>query len=99
MSSGAPAWAAETFTTGRRLDIAVFSVAFCLRVVLDRPVEGRFWVTLLATLAGIAVAIGLLLWLIGATLLTWGVLGTLIVIGGILLVASWVYDRRQARNY
>ena len=61
--------------------------------------EGRFWVTLLATLAGIAVAVGLLLWLIGATLLTWGVLGTLIVIGGILLAASWVYDRRQARNY
>ena len=60
---------------------------------------GRFWVTLLASLLGIGIAIGLLFWLLGAVLLTWGVLGALIIVGGILLGIAWVYDRREARNY
>jgi hypothetical protein len=62
-------------------------------------VGGRFWIALLASLLGIGIAAGILFWVIGAALLTWGVLGTLIVIGGILLAIAWVYDRRQARYY
>ena len=60
---------------------------------------GRFWVVLLASLFGIGIAIGIVFSIIGAALLAWGVLGTLLFVGGILLAAAWVYDRRQAQRY
>jgi hypothetical protein len=62
-------------------------------------VGGRFWVVLLASLLGIGIAVVILFAVIGAALVTWGVLGTLIVVGAILLGIAWVYDRRQARHY
>lgn len=66
---------------------------------MDRPVGARFWVVLLASLLGIGIAVGILFAVIGAALVTWGVLGTLLVLGAILLGIAWVYDRREARHY
>jgi len=68
-------------------------------VVLDRPVGGRFWVGLLASIVGIGIAVGILFLFVGAALATWGVLGAFIVFGGIALTFAWFYDRRKQAQY
>ncbi len=45
---------------------------------------------MLGTIVGIGIAAGILFLVIGAALLTWGILGALIVFGGIALGIAWV---------
>ncbi len=45
------------------------------------------------------IAVGLLFVFVGAALVTWGVLGALIVFGGLALLIAWIYDKRKAAEY
>jgi hypothetical protein len=62
-------------------------------------VGGRFWIGMLATIVGIGIAAGILFLVVGGALLTWGILGALIVFGGIALGIAWVSDRRKQAQY
>jgi hypothetical protein len=68
-------------------------------VLFDRAVGGRFWVGLIATIVAVGIAVGVLFMLVGAALVTWGVLGAFIVFGGLALGFGWFYDRRKAAEY
>jgi hypothetical protein len=54
---------------------------------------------MLAAIVGIGIAAGILFLVIGAALVTWGVLGALIVFGGIALLIAWMSDRRRKAQY
>jgi xanthine/uracil/vitamin C permease (AzgA family) len=54
---------------------------------------------MLAAIVGIGIAAAILFVLVGAALVTWGVLGALIVFGGIALGIAWISDRRRAAQY
>jgi hypothetical protein len=58
----------------------------------------RFWLKLgcLIILGGLVALVVFLI--IGAALLTWGVIGGVIVFGGLLIGAAWLFDRREART-
>ena len=60
---------------------------------------GRFWVGVLALVVGTVVAAYLIFALIGWAWYAWGLFGMLLVFGGALLFAAWLYDRREARRY
>jgi hypothetical protein len=63
------------------------------------PLGGRFWIGMVATIVGIGIAAAILFALVGAALVTWGVLGALIVFGGIALGIAWLSDRRRQAQY
>ncbi len=54
---------------------------------------------MLAAIVAIGIAAGILFVVIGAALVTWGVLGALIVFGGIALLIAWMSDRRRQAQY
>ena len=54
---------------------------------------------MLATIVAIGVGAGILFLVIGAALVTWGVLGALIVFGGIALLIALMSDRRRQAQY
>jgi Flp pilus assembly protein TadB len=58
----------------------------------------RFWLKLggLIILGGLVALVVFLI--IGAALLTWGVIGGVIVFGALLIGAAWLFDRREART-
>ena len=58
---------------------------------------GRFWIALIASIAGISIAAGIVFLLVGAAIIAWGVLGAFVVIAGVALAIAWVYDRRRAQ--
>jgi hypothetical protein len=60
---------------------------------------GRFWLWVV----GIALAVGiggfLVFAFIGWAWYAWGLFGMFLFIGGVLILISWVFDRRQAKRY
>jgi hypothetical protein len=58
-----------------------------------------FWLGLV----GICVAVGVIALLIfafiGAAWYAWGLVGTFVVVGAVLLAIGWLIDRREARRY
>jgi uncharacterized membrane protein HdeD (DUF308 family) len=59
----------------------------------------KFW----AGVAGVIIAAGIgmliLFLIINRTWYAWGFFGTFVVIGGLLLLIAWFYDKRQQRQY
>jgi hypothetical protein len=58
----------------------------------------RWWLRLggLIVLGGIVAMIVFLI--IGAALLTWGVLGAIVLVGLVLIGFAWLHDRREAQT-
>jgi hypothetical protein len=54
--------------------------------------------TALALAAGIALGAYLIFALIGYAWYAWGLFGMLLVLGGALIGAAWLFDRREARQ-
>jgi hypothetical protein len=54
---------------------------------------------MIGAVVGIGIAAAIVFLLIGAALVTWGVLGAFIVFGGLALGIGWFYDRRRVREY
>jgi 1,4-dihydroxy-2-naphthoate octaprenyltransferase len=52
---------------------------------------------LLAIVGGVAAMILFLVF--GAAWAAWGALATFVVIGGVVLLIGWLYDRRQVARY
>ena len=65
----------------------------------DGSLGWRFW----GSIFGICLAVGvggfLLFWLVGAAWYRWGAFGALLVLGGMLLLGAWIWDRRATRTY
>ena len=57
---------------------------------------GRFWIVLVASLVGIALAVIIGLLVFGAAIEAWGFFGALLFLSAVLLAFGWVYDRRRA---
>ena len=59
----------------------------------------RFWLGLVG--ATLALGIGLFLCFVvfDRAVYRWGALGAFIVLGAVLLLIGWIYDRRQIRAY
>jgi uncharacterized membrane protein HdeD (DUF308 family) len=66
---------------------------------LDRLVDAKFWLWLVAVIVGGGIAAAIIFMLVGAALVAWGVLGALVAFGGIALGIAWLYDRRKQHEY
>jgi hypothetical protein len=64
---------------------------------MDEGSSAGNWIKLIGIVVGIGAAIFLTLVFITDALLKWGIVGGFIVLGGVLLVFGFLYDRRQAR--
>jgi len=64
----------------------------------DGSMGGRQWLGLFGILLGVGVAVVLGFILISNALFKWGFIGGFIVIGIVLLLFAWIYDRRQAKK-
>jgi len=80
-------------------------LARIVRVVLDDAMDDgdgpgwRFWGGLLGAVVALGVGILLFFAVFSRAFYQWGALGTFIVIGAVLLLIGWIYDRRQVRRY
>jgi hypothetical protein len=64
----------------------------------DRSLGGRFWLGLIGISLALGVA-GLVLFLvINRAFYRWGALGTLLVLGGVLVLAAYIHDRRAVKR-
>jgi len=63
----------------------------------DGSLGGREWLKMFGILVGVGVAVVLGFIFISNALFKWGFIGGFIVIGAVLLVFAWFYDRRQAK--
>jgi hypothetical protein len=59
----------------------------------------RFWLSLIGIAIAVGVGIMLVFWLVGATWYAWGLLGTFVFFGLLMLVPAWIYDRRHQKTY
>ena len=64
----------------------------------DGSLGGRTWLKMFGILILVAVAALLVLIFIGNALAKWGLFGGFIVIGAVLLLAAWLFDKREARK-
>ena len=64
----------------------------------DGSLGAGFVVKLFAALIGVGVVILLSLLFISSLVARWGLIGGVIVLSVILLVAAWLYDKREARK-
>ncbi len=64
----------------------------------DGSLGSGFVVKLFAALIGIGLAVLLGLVFISNLVARWGLIGGVIVLSVILLVAAWLFDRREARK-
>jgi hypothetical protein len=62
-------------------------------------VDAKFWLWLVAVVIGGGIAAAIIFLLVGAALVAWGVLGSLVAFGAIALGIAWVYDRRKQHEY
>jgi hypothetical protein len=56
------------------------------------------WVKMFAILIGVGIAIILTFVFISGALARWGIIGGFIVVGAVLLVGAWLYDKREAKK-
>ena len=59
----------------------------------------RFFAWLAAVVIGGGLVLLIVLLLFSRAVYAWGFLGAFVVLGAILLLIGWLYDRREARRY
>ena len=64
----------------------------------DGSLTGRVWLKMFGVLVLIGIGALLVLLFIGNALAKWGLFGGLIVIGAVLLLIAWLFDKREARK-
>ena len=66
----------------------------------DGSFGGRTWLKMFGILiaVGIAVILVLVFIFIKSSIIRWGFLGAFIVIGALLLLLGWLYDKREAKK-
>ena len=64
----------------------------------DGSFGGRTWLKMFAILIGIGIAVILVFVFISNSIAKWGFLGGFIVIGAVLLVLAWLFDKREAKK-
>jgi hypothetical protein len=64
-------------------------------MVLDALVGGRFWIRMAAGLIAVAIVVMIVLFVVGAALLHWGLFGVILLISVVAISFGWWYDRRQ----
>jgi hypothetical protein len=65
----------------------------------DGSLGWGFWGSVFGVCLAIGVGGFLLFWFVGAAWYRWGFFGGLLVLGGVLLIVAWIYDRRATRVY
>lgn len=55
----------------------------------------RFWIGVIATVVAIGVGVGIALWLAGAALATWGLMGAILFFSALAIGVGWILDRRR----
>ena len=65
----------------------------------DGSLGGRFWASVLGVCLAIGIGGFLLFWFVGAAWARWGGFGAILVLGAVLLLVAWIYDRRATRTY
>jgi hypothetical protein len=58
-----------------------------------------FWFGLIGAVVALGVGVLLFFAVFNRAFYQWGALGTFIVLGAVLLLIGWIYDRRQVRRY
>jgi hypothetical protein len=64
----------------------------------DGSFTGRVWLKMFAILLGVGIAVILVLVFIGNALAKWGLFGGFLVVGAVLLLGAWIYDKREAKK-
>ena len=59
----------------------------------------RFFAWLAAVVIGGGLVLLIVLLIFSRAVYAWGFLGAFVVLGAILLLIGWLYDRREARRY
>lgn len=66
---------------------------------MDEGLGTKFWLSVVGVCLAVGIGGILLFILVSAAWYRWGFLGGMIFFGGLLLIAAWFYDRRQAKKY
>ncbi len=64
----------------------------------DGSFGAGFWLKVFGTILGVGLAIALILLFMGNVFARWGLIGGMLVFGAILLVLSWISDKRDAKK-
>jgi uncharacterized membrane protein YkgB len=64
----------------------------------DGSMGGRFWLRMFGILIAVGIAVILVLIFIGNALAKWGLFGGFLVIGAVLLLLAWLWDKREAKK-
>jgi 4-hydroxybenzoate polyprenyltransferase len=64
----------------------------------DGSFTGRTWLKMFAILIGVGIAVILVFTFISRAIFRWGFIGGFIVIGAVLLLLAWLYDKREAKK-
>ena len=64
----------------------------------DGSMGGRQWLSLFGILIGVGLAVVLCFILISNAFFKWGFVAGFLVVGAVLLIFAWFYDRRQAKK-
>jgi hypothetical protein len=65
---------------------------------MEDGLGAKFWLWIFGVVIAGIIGVVLLFVLVGKAWYSWGFLGALIVLGGLLLGAAWIHDRRQTRD-
>jgi hypothetical protein len=66
---------------------------------MEEKLGFKFFVWLAAVVIGGGLVLLIVLLLFSRAVYAWGFLGAFVVLGLILLLIGWLYDRREARRY
>ena len=64
----------------------------------DGSLGGRTWLKMFGILIAIGIAVILVFVFISNSIAKWGFLGGFLVIGAVLLLLAWLYDKREAKK-
>jgi 4-hydroxybenzoate polyprenyltransferase len=64
----------------------------------DGSFGGRTWLKMFGILIAVGIAVLLVLIFIGNALAKWGLFGGFLVVGAVLLLLAWLYDRREEKK-
>ena len=65
----------------------------------DGSLGWRFWGSILGICLAVGVGGFVLFWFVGAAWARWGFFGALLILGAVLLLVAWIWDRRATRVY